>query len=55
MSNENFKHHENREKSMGGLDCALNGANVVIIIQVNSAVEFKNHNFIRNLNKNYAQ
>jgi len=29
MSNENFKHHENRGKSMGGLDCTLNGANVI--------------------------
>ena len=27
--NENFKHHENPGKSMGGLDCTLNSANVI--------------------------
>ena len=55
MSNQNLKHHENRGKVYGRSRLRIERCQCDIIMQVNGAVEFKNHIFVRNLHENYAQ
>ena len=53
MSNENFKHHENRGKVDGGLTCTFQGTLFLILLcKVNGGVEFENHIFVRICNEN---
>ena len=55
MSNENFKHHENREKVEGGLTCTFQGTLFLILLcELNGPVEFKNHMFVRLCHENYV-
>ena len=56
MSNENFKHHDNQGKVNGGLTRTFQGTLFLMLLcKVNATVEFKNHIFVQNLHKNYAQ
>ena len=53
MSNENFKHHENRGKVDGGLTCTFQGTLFLLLLcKVNGGVEFENHIFVRICNEN---
>ena len=53
MSNENFKHHENRGKVDGGLTCTFQGTLFLILLcKVNDGVEFENHIFVRICDEN---
>ena len=53
MSNENFKHHENRGKVDGGLTCTFQGTLFLILLcKVNGGVEFKNRIFVQICNEN---
>ena len=55
MSNENFKHNENRGKVDGGLTRTFQGTLFLILLcKVNGGVEFKNHIYVRICNENYT-
>ena len=47
MSNENYKHHENRGKVEGGLTCTFQGT-LFLILLCKVAGDFENHFCLRN-------